>query len=376
MHIFITGVTGVLGSAIAPLLLKDPDNYLHVLIRAKDKHHAQERLQILLDYWGNDVAENAAKRISVYCGDAACPEFGLDQKEYKHLLNTITHIVHSAASVKLDMSEDMALESVYKPSKVILDFALQLQNVGQLKKMEYVSTLGVAGKMSSNIPEEHFPAPDFHNTYEKMKYRAETEILAAYKEHHLPVTIHRPSMIVGHSQSGKNINFQGFYFLSNLLSGRHTNGLLPHFPQVTFDLVPSNYVAEAIVCSLSDVENTVGRIFHLCSGDTYVISYFDLVKYIQHYHEKRHKTLPKIKIIHPMLFLGLMKIRAFLSLNVKLKRSVKGISLYFKHIKTVQIFDNNKTRDYFESRDILLEYPENYLSKVFDYYRATTTKSK
>ena len=44
---------------------------------------------------------------------------------------------------------------------------------------------------------------------------------------HGKVTLHRPSMVVGHAETGKVIHFQVFYHLCEFLSGRHTRGLIP-----------------------------------------------------------------------------------------------------------------------------------------------------
>ena len=237
-----------------------------------------------------------------------------------------------------------------------------------MQKFEYISTLGVAGKLPGYIPEEELPEREFHNHYERTKSRSESEVLAAYKENGLPVTIHRPSMIIGHSQTGKNIRFQGFYFLSKLFTGRQTFGCLPSLPDLTFDLIPSDYIAQIISCSLNTPAETIGRIFHLCSGADYAISCTDLIKYLRHYHKTRSQNLPKTIFISPTLFLLGMKIMASLSFNPKLKKSVKGIANYFRHIKTIQTFENTQTRAFFEQHGIMLEYPENYLGRVLDYY--------
>ena len=367
-HIFITGVTGVLGSALAPILLQDNDIVLHVLIRGDNDEHVQKRLKDLIDYWADDVPGNAATRIHAYKGDAAKPHFNLDKATYEKLLNTITHIIHSAASVKLDMDEKEAIEKVYNPSKQILAFALKLHEKERLEKFEYVSTLGVAGKMIGRISETILPDHYFHNNYERFKYKAEANIWKAFEEEKLPVTIHRPSMIIGHSQTGKNIRFQGFYFLSQVLTGRKTKGIVPDLTHLSLDLIPSDYVAKAIVLSLHSGKETTGRIFHLCSGPDYVMTIKDLTQFIQHHYKLRSIDLPKIKYVSPRMFLTFLKMLDIFMHDPKYKKVVDGIANYFKHIKTIQVFENTKTRQFLEEKNVILEYPENYLGKVFDYY--------
>ena len=51
----------------------------------------------------------------------------------------------------------------------------------------------------------------------------------------LPATIHRPSMVVGDSQTGKVIHFQVFYHLCEFLSGRRTLGIVPDTGDAALD---------------------------------------------------------------------------------------------------------------------------------------------
>ena len=51
----------------------------------------------------------------------------------------------------------------------------------------------------------------FHNTYEQAKAEAEEYLYPFMADERLPITIHRPSMVVGDSMTGKAISFQVFY---------------------------------------------------------------------------------------------------------------------------------------------------------------------
>ena len=66
----------------------------------------------------------------------------------------------------------------------------------------------------------------FHNTYEAAKAEAESFVWERLSGG-LPGTIHRPSMIVGDSKTGKNIRFQVFYYLADFLAGLRTLGVVP-----------------------------------------------------------------------------------------------------------------------------------------------------
>src|SRR6185503_1340820 len=100
-------------------------------------------------------------------------------------------------------------------------------------------------RMRGLVPEELLTGQAFHNTYESSKAEAERLVLAAI-DGGLPVTIHRPSMVVGDSRTGKAIRPQVFQFLAGFLAGGQTAGFVPKLTGVQLDTVPSDYVAAAI----------------------------------------------------------------------------------------------------------------------------------
>jgi nucleoside-diphosphate-sugar epimerase len=81
----------------------------------------------------------------------------------------------------------------------------------------------------------------------------------------LPITVLRPSMVVGDSRDGRVIHFQVCYHLARFIAGTRTRGVVPAFGDVRLDLVPSDYVARAIATSMTRADAT-GRILHLCAG--------------------------------------------------------------------------------------------------------------
>jgi nucleoside-diphosphate-sugar epimerase len=68
----------------------------------------------------------------------------------------------------------------------------------RLEKVEFVSTVGVGGHRAV-VPETWLTEPRaFHNTYEQAKAEAEAEeSIRGEVERGLPLTVHRPSMVVG-----------------------------------------------------------------------------------------------------------------------------------------------------------------------------------
>ena len=81
--VLITGATGAIGSAVAPLFLAEPDTRVHLLLRADSTEHLQQRLQQLLEFWGDDIPDTASSRIELHRGDVSAPQLGLADDEYQ-----------------------------------------------------------------------------------------------------------------------------------------------------------------------------------------------------------------------------------------------------------------------------------------------------
>ena len=82
---FITGATGVLGSAIIRELLRQPLHRLILLIRAKDDAALQTRVERLFAFLNVDSSV-ARERVKPVRGDTELIRFGLDARDYSMLL--------------------------------------------------------------------------------------------------------------------------------------------------------------------------------------------------------------------------------------------------------------------------------------------------
>jgi thioester reductase-like protein len=113
-------------------------------------------------------------------------------------------------------------------------------------------------------PEQLDLNQDFRNSYEQSKALAESSVRTL--EGSVPYFIYRPSIIVGDSITGKTSTFNVLYVPARFIA----KGLfraLPALPNIPFDVVPVDYVADAIDL-LSRPGNQLGkhRCFHLCAG--------------------------------------------------------------------------------------------------------------
>lgn len=261
--VLLTGGSGAVGSAIVPELLKDPALRLVLLLRPAPGRSVLDRFEDLKKFWaGYGAGESVRRQVSVVAGDVAHDRLGLSSDSYRALTKEVTNIVHGAAHVHLNMSREDAHRSSVSTTQNVLRLA---RACGALEKLDYLSTVGVAGALEGRIPERRMSEPRrFHNTYESSKSEAEEAVWAAMDQG-LPVTIHRPSMVVGDSRDGRTLHFQVFYHLMEFLSGRVTGGWVPRLPEFRLDTVPNDHVARAVAAS---VKNPLwaGQVLHLSAG--------------------------------------------------------------------------------------------------------------
>lgn len=266
----VTGATGVVGSAIAERLLAVPDTHLVLLVRARTADELAAKRAALAEYWREARAPlspaTIAERVTWVTGDTSRPGLGLDDADRATIVRTCTHLVHCAGEVRMNLPIEDARRSAGVGLAGMLDLARAIDAAGRLQKLDVVSTVGVAGRQPGVLPERWIDTPRaFHNTYEQAKAEAEERLREAAAT--LPVTVHRPSMVVGEAATGRVLRFQVFYHLAEFLSGVRTRGFFPPIAAGALDLVPVDYVADAIVWSVSNPSASRDRILHLSAGE-------------------------------------------------------------------------------------------------------------
>src|SRR5688572_710888 len=299
--VFLTGATGAIGSTLARYILAEEDARLILLLRATSKSHLDERLAGLFTFWGFDRRDASIdSRVRAVSGDVTLTRLGLDEETYAGVVRDVTHVIHSAGNVKLNRPLNEARLSAVDAVRHVLSLVAACRSIGRFAKLDYVSTVGVAGRTAGEVPEQPFHTPRaFRNSYEAAKAEAETLVLRDIDEG-LPATIHRPSMVVGDSRDGRIIQFQVFYYLCEFLSGRQTAGFVPHAGSTRLDIIPVDYVARAIQAS-SLREDANGRIFHLCAGPADAPMVTTLTEQVREFFVRRDRPVPGLRRLRPSL---------------------------------------------------------------------------
>lgn len=364
---FLTGGSGAVGSAIVPMLLEQPDTEIRLLLRADSDAALSQRLEGLIAFWGLTDTADKRSRLKAFRGDVAMPQFGLKDSQYGELIAECSHLIHCAGTVRMNLSIEEARRSAVGSAHEMVRLARKLAAEGRLRKFEYVSTVGVAGKRPGALPEIWMNEPrDFHNTYEQAKAEAEEIIRSAIISEGLPITVHRPSMVIGDSRDGRIIHFQIFYFICEFLSGRKTLGIYPNFGEVRLDVIPVDQVAETLVAASKDPQ-TVGRIFHLCSGPEHAPKLEELKKTVRAAFTTHGMPVPTGIRLPRAGFAALARIAAKLA-PVSQRKALATLPIYLDYLTDRQGFDNTAYINWLNSRGVRLAQAAEYLPRVLDYY--------
>ena len=367
---FVTGATGAIGSALIPVLLRNPETRIILLLRAKSADDLASRLENLFTFWHINPTDISTRlRVKPLCGDVTLRRFNLEAADYSALCTDCTHIIHSAGNVRMNLPIERARHSSVESAKNIIELA---RNCPRLEKVEFVSTVGVGGRINGTLPEEWILIPrDFHNTYEQAKAEAEDTMRAAY-ERGLPLTVHRPSMVVGDTKSGRIIHFQVFYHLCDFLSGCRTLGLAPDFGAARLDIVPADYVAMVIAWSSTSTVST-GRIIHSCSGPEMALPLAPLRDHVRRVFRDAGHRLPPIINLPTELFKILLAAVSFF-MPSEARRAIKTLPVFLDYLATEQTFANRQTQALITAAGLAVPPPNSYLDKVLGYYLESARK--
>jgi thioester reductase-like protein len=263
MAIFLTGSTGYLGSYLVAGLCTGHRDTLNLLVRARSRQEARERLwqSLQLHFAFPEFYEFLNTRVRIFIGDLTSARFGLPDDEYHALVDSTESVIHCAASLNRK-SEKQCLNVNLRGTLEVIQLARRAQDHHGLRRYSHVSTVAVAGQRQNEVVTEDSAIDWARSDYDPYaRTKKFCEHMAAQLLSDVPRTIFRPAIVLGDSRRAETTQFdmvQAFDILSRF-------PVLPLRPDDRIDIVPANYVGRAIVAIHQKAEPAHG-IYHLSSG--------------------------------------------------------------------------------------------------------------
>lgn len=212
--IVLTGATGFLGAFLMEGLL-ERGYRVTVLGRASKDLKLSDRLSNLVGWFEMD---DPGDRLCSIETDFSKKHLGLDSEAYSRLCAAACKIIHCASDTSFaerDRAKVIATNVENLPA--LLEFAYD----ADVQHMYYVSSAYACGKCQGMCMEAPVVAAGFTNVYEESKAQAENAILRYCTSHDIPVSILRPSIVYGHSKTGRALKFNALYYaVKSLLAVR------------------------------------------------------------------------------------------------------------------------------------------------------------
>jgi thioester reductase-like protein len=199
-------------------------------------------------------------RITLLRGDTTRPSLGLGSTDLFQLRERTTDIYQFDSLYHIGHSKARVEEVNIGGTRNLLDFA---RTVRALNRFNFYSTAFVCGDRSGVVLEDELErGQHFRNTYERTRFTAELEVKRSSSS--LPVTIYRPSLLVGDSRTGELGPLDGPHYLVGMLvnAPARVPMMLPSAGTYPMHLVPVDFVAQAIHV-LSQNPEAEGRTLHL-----------------------------------------------------------------------------------------------------------------
>ncbi len=267
-YLFLTGGTGLLGRyLVRDLLLRG--RKLALLVRGSRRETAQQRVESILQYWEQETG-HALPRPVIIEGDLREPCLGVSESDRRWISQHCDELVHSAASLTFHA------DGSGEPWTTNLDGTknmLSLCEAAGIRKLHYVSTAYVCGLRDGTIYESELDCgQDFRNDYEESKLQAEQLVRGVNFLDQL--TVYRPAVISGDSNTGYTNTYHGIYLYLRLMalvvprqpigpSGERVTKLRL---RVTGDeernVIPVDWVSK-VMTHLLMTPNSHGNTFHL-----------------------------------------------------------------------------------------------------------------
>jgi len=251
MSYFVTGATGFIGRHLVGELLARREGDVFVLVREGSQGKLEE---LQHGPWGR------SPRVKPVVGDLTQERLGVDAGWVDEQRGKIAHFFHLAAIYDMTADED-ANERLNNGGT---RNAVALANALEAGILHHTSSVAVSGLYEGVWNEDMFDeGQKLPSPYHRTKFESER---IAREDSTVPWRVYRPSVVVGHSQTGEMDKIDGpYYFFKAIQKLRHW---LPEWmpligPELGHtNIVPVDFVARAMD-HLAHQPDLDGRAFHL-----------------------------------------------------------------------------------------------------------------
>jgi len=248
--IFLTGFPGFIAERLVRELAQS-DVIFFLLVQSQFTEKASNAITKM-----SKLTQVEPTNFEIIQGDITLKDLGISPTQLDRLISEVTEVFHLAAIYDLAVPRKLGYKVNVEGTKNVNEFVCKLRN---LTRYNYVSTCYVAGKREGVILEtELHHEAGFRNFYEETKYLAEVEVDKL--KPNVPLTIFRPSVVVGDSKTGETAKYDGIYYVIHYY--RKFPSLLRFFnvgnPDVRLNIVPVDFVVKSMA-KLSKDESAIGK---------------------------------------------------------------------------------------------------------------------
>ena len=252
--LFITGFPGFIANRLLERLARKECDFI-LLVQPSLRSRAVEEIERIAQLCGKSV-----DNFRIVEGDISEPGLALNASDLDLAQELTTRVFHLAAVYDLAVPQGIAMRVNAGGTRNVVALA---RTFPRLRQFHHVSTCYVAGKREGVILETELRHDaGYRNFYEESKNLAEQEVDSAKDD--LPVTIHRPAVVCGDSQTGETGKYDGVYYLIHYLL--RWPGVLSLINignhEVSLNLVPVDFVVDAMAALAFD-DRAIGKTLQL-----------------------------------------------------------------------------------------------------------------
>ena len=358
--ILLTGATGFVGMAVLSRLLERSNRHIYVLVRAGSKGEADARLEGVMRSLF-DAPGRHAGRVEAVCGDLTEPGLGLGDSRGP-IGDQVTEVIHGAASVAFDMSLEESRAINVAGTRRVLELAEACAERGSgLRRLTYVSTAYVAGRRRGWAHESELDVGQrFRNGYEQSKHEAER--LVCGRRERLPITVVRPSIVVGERGTGWTTSFNVIYGpLRAFAAG--TYPVLPGRHSAVVDIVAVDHLADAIL-ALTASSEAAGGTFHIVGGENST-TVGELVRLAACRFDR-----PSPRLVPPLAYRAFLHPVMLRRADAATRRRLERSEVYFPYFSLDVRFDDRRARQLLDPLGIRATPIEDYFDALVDFAEA------